>query len=403
MSLSKKQIVGIGCGCAFLAVTGLLGYMFYDKHSARSAVEQGGETTNEEGDVEEVEGLEAAKEAIRGYYNASVFPSKKAQASVKSNETAYAEWCADALKEASRGDLPLPPPESPSVFRQRLSAEADRLRALPGGVSGHIAKPEFFFGFDQYLGQNGVLPQSADVPRLAAQLAAICRVVEHCAQAGALEVTEVTRIEAVAQEEDESAKRAARNKKKDEPAGEMSFAPSGSKLEYRFKVNARPAAVVQVLNNIASDTRFMVVKNFSLRETSDMIMNNIGSRNKAREEAASGGSGRSSRRRGRRSAQLNEEATPAEGAAAPAVNRLVVDPELDDPIELAFTLAVYDFGLGKDKVPIERPVESITPSTPPAGELTKPAAAKPAETAPAAAAKPAEAAPAAAAEGKEAK
>ena len=55
MSLSKKQIVGIGCGCAFLAVTGLLGYMFYDAYSARSAVEQGGETTNEEGDVEDVE------------------------------------------------------------------------------------------------------------------------------------------------------------------------------------------------------------------------------------------------------------------------------------------------------------------------------------------------------------
>jgi hypothetical protein len=391
MSLSKKQIVGIGCGCAFLAVTGLLGYMFYDAYSARSAVEQGGETTNEEGDVEDVEGLEAAKEAIRGYYNAPVFPSKKAQASVKSNETAYAEWCTAALKEASRGDLPLPPPESPSVFRQRLSAEADRLRALPGGVSGHIAKPEFFFGFDQYLAPNGVLPQSADVPRLASQLATICRVVEHCAQAGALEVTEITRVEAVAEEEDESAKRAARNKKKkDEPAGEMSFAPAGSKLEYRFKVNARPAAVVQILNNIASDTRFMVVKSFSLRETSDMIMNNIGSRNKAREEAASGGSGRS-RRRGRRSAQLTEEAAPAEGAAA-TVNRLVVDPELDDPIELAFTLAVYDFGLGKDKIPVERPVESITPSTPPAAELTKPAAAKPAE-----------AAPAAAAEGKEAK
>ena len=392
MSLSKKQMVGIGCGCAFLAVTGLLGYMFYDAHAERTAVEEGGEIVNEEGEPEDVEGLEAAKEAIRGYYNAPIFPSKKAQASVKSNETAYADWCAEALKVAARGDLPPPPPESPSVFRQRLSSEADRLRALPGGVSGHIAKPDFYFGFDQYLGQNGVLPQSADVPRLAFQLATICRVVEHCAQAGALEVTEIKRIEAAAEEEGDSGRRTAQNAKKKDSPPEMAFAPDGSKLEYRFKVNARPAAVVQVLNNIAADTRFMVVKDFSLRETADMIMNNIGTRNKAKEEAASGGSGRTSRRRGRRSALQQEESAPAD-AAAPTVNRLVVDPELDAPVELDFTLAVYDFGFGKDKAPIERPVESITPATPSATEQATPAA----ET------KPAAAAPAAAAEGKEAK
>lgn len=392
MSLSKKQMVGIGCGCAFLAVTGLLGYMFYDAHAERTAVEEGGEIVNDEGEPEDVEGLEAAKEAIRSYYNAPIFPSKKAQASVKSNEVVYAEWCGDALKVAARGDLPPPPPESPSVFRQRLSAEADRLRALPGGVSGHIAKPDFYFGFDQYLGQNGVLPQSADVPRLAVQLATICRVVEHCAEAGVLEVTEVKRIEAVAEEEDDSARRAAQNAKKKDVPPEMAFAPDGSKLEYRFKVNARPAAVVQVLNNIASETRFMVVNDFSLKETADMIMNNIGTRNKAKEEAASGGSGRVSRRRGRRSALQQEESTPAEEASSSPSNRLVVDPELDAPIELEFALAVYDFGFGKEKTLAERPADSIGATTPAAVEPATPAATKPAV-----------AAPAAAAEGKEAK
>ena len=57
MSLSKQQIVGIGSGCAFLLVAGLLGYMLYDAAAERAKVEVGDEETGDPG-------LETAKEAF---------------------------------------------------------------------------------------------------------------------------------------------------------------------------------------------------------------------------------------------------------------------------------------------------------------------------------------------------
>ena len=45
MSLSKQQMVGIGCGCAFLVVAGILGYMLFDASSERTKLETGDEET----------------------------------------------------------------------------------------------------------------------------------------------------------------------------------------------------------------------------------------------------------------------------------------------------------------------------------------------------------------------
>ena len=45
MSLSKQQMIGIGCGCAFLAVAGVLGYMLFDASSERTKLVAGDEET----------------------------------------------------------------------------------------------------------------------------------------------------------------------------------------------------------------------------------------------------------------------------------------------------------------------------------------------------------------------
>ena len=296
MSLSKQQIVGIGSGCAFLLVAGLLGYMLYDAASERAKVETGDEETGEPG-------LEAAKETFMAYNRAPVFPSQGSIDAVKSNAAQYVSWYAGARALAARGDYAEPAaPEDNSAFKDRLKEEVDRLAKLPGGVDGHIAGGDCRFGFEKYLGENGM--QSVQRP--------------------------------AAPKADDREDRKPKGKAKGEAEQ-----PNETCLEYKFAVRARPAALVKMINGLSADERFMIVKDFSFRksESSDMILRNISAKESAESKAAAPASGRRGRRRG-------QEQQPALGAGEPEKkqSRLVVDPELDDPFEVTFTLAVYDFG-----------------------------------------------------------
>ena len=334
MSLSKQQIAGIGSGCAFLLVAGLLGYMFYDAASERAKVEVGDEETGDPG-------LESAKETFMGYNRAPVFPSQESIDAVKSNAAHYASWYADARALAARGDYAEPAvPEDNSAFKDRLKDEVDRMGKLPGGVEGHIAGNECRFGFEKYLGENGILPDQKDIPLLARQLASISRAVDIFAAAGVVEVQSVQRPDA---------KAAADNREERKPKGNAKnakdeAAPGETFLEYKFTVRARPAALVKMLNGLSADARFMVVKDLLFRrpESADMILSSISAKESAESKAAAPTTGRR-RRRG-------QEASAALGAGEPEKEKkngpLVVDPEMDAPFDVSFTLAVYDFGDG---------------------------------------------------------
>ena len=207
MSLSKQQIVGIGSGCAFLLVAGLLGYMLYDAAAERAKVEVGDEETGDPG-------LETAKEAFMAYNRAPVFPSQGSIDAVKSNAAQYVAWYADARALAARGDYAEPAvPEDNSAFKDRLKEEVDRLAKLPGGVEGHIAGGDCRFGFEKYLGENGILPDQKDVPLLARQLASISRAVDIFAEAGVFEVQSVQRPDVKAASDDRSEKKSKGNAK----------------------------------------------------------------------------------------------------------------------------------------------------------------------------------------------
>ena len=331
MSMSKQQIVGIGLGGVFLVAAGALGYLLFDAATARSEAE---------------ENLADATGRFTQYNEAPVFASAKSIASVKSNETSYATWRKSAMELVSRGDMLPPPDEEPSVFKQRLQTEVRRMGSLPGGVSGHIAAPEFLFGFEQYLGESGVLPQQADVPGLAIQMDAISRVVDMLAKAGALEVKAITRIAPKASDDDDASndgpqkKKKGKNKAKKQKAVKDD-APQQTCREYAFDIVVRPASVVEILNMLSSDARFMVVKNLSLHEMTDTIITRMSAKETAESQAAAPAGG-GSRRRRRGAASFAE----AEGnkAAEGKVDRLVVDPETDVSIQMTFTLAVYDFG-----------------------------------------------------------
>ena len=325
MSLSKQQKLGVIGAGVFVLCAGGLGFGAYLAWSGRCEAE---------------EELEAAVGGFRSHYEAAVFPSKRSLDSVLSNKVSYTDWHASALALAARGDRKFPV-ELPPIFKQRLQREVRRMAALAGGVEGKIAAPAFLFGFEQYLGEGGVLPQEQDVPRLAVQLDTITQVVDMFAEVGVLEVKAIRRIEqkAASEEEDDGARRPAKTKK---GAGKEADAPQETCLAYAFEFTARPAALVAVLNRLTSCPRFMTVKNLSFRETADVIVEHLNAVENAKNQKASGRG--ATGRRGRRGAATAESA--AQGAAEAAVNPLVVDPELDAPIQVNFTLEVRDFGRG---------------------------------------------------------
>ena len=325
MSLSKQQKLGVIGAGVFVLCAGGLGFGAYLAWSGRCEAE---------------EELEAAVGGFRSHYEAAVFPSKRSLDSVLSNKVSYTDWHASALALAARGDRKFPV-ELPPIFKQRLQREVRRMAALAGGVEGKIAAPAFLFGFEQYLGEGGVLPQEQDVPRLTVQLDTITQVVDMFAEVGVLEVKAIRRIEqkAAAEEEDDGARRPAKAKK---GVGKEADAPQETCLAYAFEFTARPAALVSVLNRLTSCPRFMTVKNLSFRETADVIVEHLNAVENAKNQKASGRG--ATGRRGRRGAAAAESA--AQGAAEAAVNPLVVDPELDAPIQVNFTLEVRDFGRG---------------------------------------------------------
>ena len=325
MSLSKQQKLGVIGAGVFVLCAGGLGFGAYLAWSGRCEAE---------------EELEAAVGGFRSHYEAAVFPSKRSLDSVLSNKVSYTDWHASALALAARGDRKFPV-ELPPIFKQRLQREVRRMAALAGGVEGKIAAPAFLFGFEQYLGEGGVLPQEQDVPRLTVQLDTITQVVDMFAEVGVLEVKAIRRIEqkAAAEEEDDGARRPAKTKK---GAGKEADAPQETCLAYAFEFTARPAALVAVLNRLTSCPRFMTVKNLSFRETADVIVEHLNAVENVKNQKASGRG--ATGRRGRRGAVAAESA--AQGAAEAAINPLVVDPELDAPIQVNFTLEVRDFGRG---------------------------------------------------------
>lgn len=316
MSMSKEKIVAVVGVSVFVIAAGGLGYFLYDAYDQRVAQE---------------EELESQMSAFRSYQNEDPFPSPKSIAGVVSNKASMAAWRVNALDLAARGDW-APAEESPAQFKQRLQAEVRRMAELAGGVDGRIAAPAFLFGFEQYLGENGELPKTADVPRLVRELDFITRTVEAFAAADGVEVKEIKRLGAPKVDADEEAK-----KKKKNARGKAAAEKEPSRLDYSFVFAVRPASFVAVLNALTAEERFCVVTRLAFRESADMIVDKLNAADPANQKKAEGGG----RRRGRRGA-----AAPAENAAPAKVDRLVVDPELDAPIALSLTLSVYDFGHG---------------------------------------------------------
>ncbi len=322
MAASKGKILaGVGGGI-FVVAAGVLGYLLFDAYTTRTEME---------------EDLENQMGTFNRYHQAAVFPSKKSIAGVTTNTADLVAWREAASAFVARGDKLFSKDETPAAFKQRLSRTVRRLAALPGGVDGHLAASGFMFGFDKYLDpERGILPEAAAVPRLAAQLDTVARITALFAKAEVLEIKEVKCIDPAAEEEAEPDRRANAKKRRPAKKGEEE-GPKMTALDYAFSFTVRPTAFVEVLNAITAHPRFMVVKSFAFKETADMIVNRISDVEAAQAKKNAPTSGR--RRRGRLALieETQEEAPKKE-------DRLVVDPELDAPVQVDMTVTVCDFG-----------------------------------------------------------
>ena len=296
MNPEKIKTVGYVSLGAWVLLAGGLGYMAYDAASSRSEAE---------------ETLQSENDAFNRFNSATVFPSAASIASVKSNEMAWSIWYDTAFSLAQRGDKELPA-ETPPVFKQRLQSTVRRLQSLKGEVSGNLSQPTFFFGFERFLGETDALPQSGEIPLLAAQLDFIESFAETLADAGVMEVKSLACLP--------------RNPEDAECARH---------LDYKVVFASRPAGIVKTVNALANSQRFVSVTDFSFRETGDAISPRLASDGK-KDEAGRGGRGR----RGRRGAAVVEEPKADESRKE---NRIVTDPSANAVFEVSMTVKVYDF------------------------------------------------------------
>ena len=296
MSPDKIKKIGYASLGVWVLLAGGLGYMAYEASASRTEAE---------------DTLQSENEAFNRFNSAPVFPSAASIASVKSNEMAWSVWYDTAFSLAGRGDKELPT-ETPPVFKQRLQATVRRLQSLNGEAAGKLSQPTFFFGFERFLGETDALPQSEEIPLLAAQLDFIESFAEMLAEAGVMEVKSLVRVP---QNPDD--------------------AECVRHLDYKVTFASRPAGIVKTVNALACAQRFVSIANFSFRETGDSISPRLASDGK-KEESARGGRGG---RRGRRAA-VAEEPQVDESRKE---NRVITDPSANAVFEVSMTVKVYDF------------------------------------------------------------
>ena len=295
MNPEKIKMIGYVSLGLWVVLAGGLGYMAYDASSSRTEAEAT---------------LEEENSAFNRFNSAPVFPSAPSIASVKSNEMSLSIWYDTAFSLAQRGDKEIPL-ETPPVFKQRLQSTVRRLQSLNGEVSGKLSQQTFYFGFDKFLGEADALPQSAEIPVLAAQLDFIESFAEMLAEAGVMEVKSLVCVP--------------QNPEDTECARH---------LDYKVTFASRPAGIVKAINALAASTRFVSIDGFSFRETGDSITPRLASDGK-KDEASGGRRGR----RGRRGAAVEEEKVDDSRKE----NRVVTNPSANAVFDVSMTVKVYDF------------------------------------------------------------
>ncbi len=337
MSMSKNQIVMASIGGVAVVASLALGYLAFDAYSLKG---------------EAVEESEGSASTIQRLIRGEVSPDKESELAYKKNADALAGWTEAAIATASVGDRAVKSDVNAAAFKQRLVDEARALSELPGAVDGKIVKPDFTFGFPDFV-TGDKLPEAERLPLLQRQWGDIRLLVEKLQACGVAEIVSIGSAipAASAQKSEEDEDRPRRNKKRAKKGADEEAKPAYTVQQYSVDFRAKPAALVKVVNSLATSDRFIVVDSLSFAREVDMIGAALGEGEKS--ESAQPQQGRR-RRRGRRAA---EEEVQQEEQAETAKDGIVNDPARESPFLAKMVVSTYDFGSAEKPVAAESATE----------------------------------------------
>ena len=235
MNISKNQIVMLSIGGVSLVVSAVLGYLAFDAYSTKS---------------EAAESSESNAAAVRSLLGAAISPDPASVAAVNKNRDALAGWTEAAVSTVAAGDRVIDADVNEAAFKQKLVDEARALSELPGGVGGKIVKPDFSFGFPDFV-TGDKLPEKEKLPQLQRQWADIRTLVETLQACG---IVELVRIEpGIAKQPQAAAEpKDAKKPKKRKKKGAEEEKPAYTEEKYVVEFRTRPAALVKAVNALAT-------------------------------------------------------------------------------------------------------------------------------------------------------
>lgn len=332
MNKTKMILIGIGGGVGLLVL--VAAYFAWSAFSDR--------TIATEGDYDgEVTGFDSVMSEAQQLSRKKIYPCAASLREIESNRTVIVEWTKEATKLATRGDRTFPS-TTPAQFKTDMVNEAQRLRALPGRVTGKLTKPDFAFGpFKEYVA-GGSMPKDAELPELQRKWDDVVTVIETIASCGIAELTDIQfkaveeREQGTGNRDQKKAKKPARNAKGAKKDAAEANAPKD--FSYVISFTSRPAALVKVLNALVVCERFVTVDALTFARPKDAVASAFGEDEK-KQETSGGRRGR----RGRRGSGEAPSQTPGEDDKSASKNRIVTDPLLDEPMSVVLTVTVSDF------------------------------------------------------------
>lgn len=303
-----------------------------------------------------------AESNLTDYYNSKPYPSETNREIREADAKAYTAT-ADAARGLFAHGLKVPQGETPSQFVTRigesirtLNARQAEGRRILAGISGSKSTAEeapLDYAFGRYVVQ-GEMPAAAQVPRLAAQFAAIEHVCAILLDKGANAITGVERIPfdsaaAAAEEEPRSSRRSRRSRREEtaKPAAmsaEMDpvLSEDGVTREsYTITFRARYTTLASVLNALTVDPLFVVVTDLSLTRPSS-LRDRVAEMVKKRQSVKAAALRRAANSRSEEEREAAQAAAdkPLFAGASPA-ERLVTDPANSVPLEVILKFDVY--------------------------------------------------------------
>ena len=327
--MNKTKMILAVIGGAIGIVVLALGFLVWRSTVAKTAALEGD-------DEEGTEGLESVVSTAESLSRSPIYPCVESETAIESNRTALADWSEEAKRHLARGDRFFTP-VTPAAFKSFIGSDAKRLKALPGAVQGRLAKPEFAFGpFKDYI-DEGKMPADSELAGLQRKWDDVATVTELLATNGIAELLDVqfkgAEASAAATAQDRSGKKKAR---KPAAAVKKDAAPTAlpAPCTYVFTFAAKPASLIRVINALEVGERFTVVESLAFERAKDIAdVLNADEKDEAKKTSGRG------RRRGRNRVEEEKEESEDEKSK----NRLVTDPQMDGPLTVTLTVAVYDF------------------------------------------------------------